>query len=430
MGQMRSPLPPFLLLALLTTGLGAAPRNELAESIVLTPQAGTEKEDVEIARWQQRAGAADARAEYFDRLAWSFVAKARRTLDAGYYKLAEKTADAMDARFGASPDSRLLRGHVLHNLHRFREAEAVARQLVAERTEPADFALLSDALVEQGRLGEAITALQRMSNLKPGAEADSRIAHVRWLKGDLTGATTAMESAMRATSPRDAETYAWMLARLSNYYLQAGQAPRALMVAKAAVKSAAIYPPALLARGRALLAVGKIEPAVAALQEAAALNPLPEYQWWLADALREAGKAVEAGKIEEQLRARGEAADPRTYALFLATRRTDVVTAVRLAREELENRADVFTHDALAWALAAGGELAGAQVEMKAALAEHTKDARLFFHAGEIALARGEAAAAAEYFSRARSAVGVLTPSEHAMLARRLAGATAMAKAN
>jgi tetratricopeptide (TPR) repeat protein len=269
-----------------------------------------------------------------------------------------------------------------------------------------------------------------MANLKPGAEADSRIAHVRWLKGDLTGATTAMEAAMRATSPRDAETYAWVLARLSNYYLQAGQAPRALMVADAAVKHAAIYPPALLARGRALLAVGKIAPAVAALQEAAALNPLPEYQWWLADALREAGKPDEAGKIEGQLRACGEAADPRTYALFLATRRTDVVTAVRLAREELENRADVFTHDALAWALAAGGEFAGADVEMKAALAEHTKDARLFFHAGEIALARGEAEAAADYFSRARSAAGVLTPSEHAMLARRLAGATAMAKAN
>src|SRR5436190_238772 len=84
-----------------------------------------------------------------------------------------------------------VRGHVLHNLHHFLEAERLARSLVDERGSPRDWALLGDALMEQGKLPEAITAIQRLVELKPGTEAYSRIAQVRWLTGDLSGATAA-----------------------------------------------------------------------------------------------------------------------------------------------------------------------------------------------------------------------------------------------
>ena len=50
----------------------------------------------------------------------------------------------------------LLRGHVLISFHRFAEAEAIARELVEQRTLPFDYGLLGDALVEQGRLAEAV----------------------------------------------------------------------------------------------------------------------------------------------------------------------------------------------------------------------------------------------------------------------------------
>ena len=103
---------------------------------------------------------------------------------------------------------------------------------------------------------------------------------------------------------------------------------------------------------------------------------------------------------------------------------------MRLAREELANRADVLTHDALAWALAANGELPAADVEMRAALAEKTRDARLLFHAGEIALARGDRAAAQEFFARAQPDAGTLTPSERARLTTRLEHGLAVARAN
>ncbi|MBI4626018.1 MAG: tetratricopeptide repeat protein [Verrucomicrobia bacterium] len=399
--------------------------SELDREIILAPHRGAAREDVEIRARQERAAAPRAKADDFEQLGWAFVAKARRTLDPGYYKLAEKAADVIDARFGVRAESRLLRGHVLHNVHRFREAEAMARQLVGQRGLPEDFALLSDALLEQGNLGEAIQALQRMVDLKPGMEAYSRIAQVRWLKGDLGAAISAMETAVRATSPRDAEASAWTLARLAGFYLHAGRIEPALNAADAAVGLAANFPPALLARGRALLGLGKNATAASVLARAADLNPFPEYQWWLADTLRLAGRTGEATRIESELRARGAQADPRTLALFLATRGDAATDAVRLARDELANRGDVFTHDALAWALAASGDAAAADAEMRAALAERTQDARLFWHAGEIALARGATMEADEFFRKARPLAATLTPSERGRLGDRLQAAVA-----
>lgn len=399
-----------------TMTLIAAPEFDLEREIVLTPQAGVTREDAEIRRWQVRAGAPGATAADFERLGWALVAKARRTLDSGYYTLAEKTMAVGEARFGATAESRLLRGHVWHSEHRFREAEGLARSLTVERGAPEDWALLSDVLMEQGKLAEAIEALQRMVDLKPGVEASSRIAHLRWLKGDLRGAITAMEDAARAASPRDEETAAWTLTRLAGFYLQAGRIDAAGNVAEAALKRAPDFPPSLLARGRVLLAMDMFAEAIVPLRRAVELNPLPEYQWWLADALRAAGSAEEAAVVERALQARGAASDPRTLALFLATRAEDAATAVRLAREELANRGDVFSHDALAWALAASGDCAAAEVESRAALAEKTADARIYFHAGAIAAARGQREAAARFFAQARPLALALTPSERVAL--------------
>lgn len=417
------PLPlrlPFVLLALAIlprpVACAAAP-NALAEAIVLAPQGGAAPEDVAIAQWQERARSANATREAFTRLGWAYIAKARRTLDAGYYKLAEETADAIDARFGPDADSQLLRGHVCHNLHRFHEAEAIARHLTATRGDPEDYALLSDALMEQGRLAESVAALQRMVDLRPGAEAYSRIAHLRWLEGDLRGATAAMIEAERATGPNEAG--AWTRVRLALYCLQAGATARSLTLAESALHEVPAYPPALLARGRALLALGRTAEAIPALQRAAQLNPLPEYQWWLADALRAIGRRDEAIAVEKQIETRGARSDPRTLALFLATRHAAPAEAVQLARDELATRRDVFTHDALAWALLANGDATAAETEMQRALAAHTADARLFWHAGQIALACGHPAQARDYFARARPLAGTLTPGERTSLLAR-----------
>ena len=138
------------------------------------------------------------------------------------------------------------------------------------------------------------------------------------------------------------------------------------------------YAPALLVRGRILLSADQVDEAVQALSDAAALNPLPEYQWALAEALRTTGRLQEAHLIEAQVKEQGVTVDPRTLSLYLATRDEDVHTAVRLAQRELQTRADIFTLDALAWSLKAAGKMDEARSAMKRALAESTEEARFF----------------------------------------------------
>ncbi len=396
--------------------LAVAATANLDREIVLAPQGGATTEDLGVTRWQERAGARGADAAAFAGLGWAYIAKARRTLDAGFYKLAEKTADVIAAQFGVTVESRRLRAHALHNLHRFQEAEAVARPLAVETNAAADLALLSDALVEQGKIPEGVEALQRMVDLKPGVEAFSRIAQVRWLKGDVAGATEAMETAFRAVEQRETETQAWLLVRLAGFALQRGETGRALVLAEVANTRLPNYAPALLACGRALLAEKKYGEAIERLGRAEALLPLPEYQWWLADALAAAGRGEEAALVEQRLMKRGALEDPRTFSLFLATRRAAADVAVRLAAAELNERADIFSQDAVAWALFTSGEVAAADRSMRLALKEGTRDARLSLHAAEIVRAAGRTQEAREHLARAKAGMGTLLPSERVWL--------------
>ena len=178
---------------------------------------------------------------------------------------------------------------------------------------------------------------------------------MRWLKGDLDGAREVMRLAAESASPRDPESIAWAWTRLAAYELQSGRLDAAMGAADTALRHQPDYAAALLAQGRVLLARRRVSDAVSVLRKAARLNPLPEYQWVLADALRLGGLGAEANAVEEDLIARGSATDPRTLALYLATRRTNVATAVSLAQDELRARHDVFTLDAHAWTLAASG---------------------------------------------------------------------------
>jgi tetratricopeptide (TPR) repeat protein len=380
--------------------------------LVLTPQTGESRTDREISQLQQRIRE-DRNVElWLDRLGWAFVAKARESFDPGFYKLAEQCARCIEKRNPQSQEATLLRAYVLQNLHRFKESETLARRLVQQRGLSFDYGLLGDALMEQGKLGDAVEAYQLMMNLKPDLRAYARAAHMRWLKGDLEGAIEAMQLAVSAASPSDAESASWVNTRLAFYEFQAGRVNEAEQRCALAFSLQNNYPPTLLLKGKMLLAQNRLSEAVDALQNAVKLNPLPEYQWMLAEALRVAGKENEASEIEAQLCQRGASNDPRTLALYLATRHESPETALRLARAELDSRSDVFTHDALAWSLAAAGKLTEAHSEMQRALAEGTQDARLLFHACVIASQAGHSADAERWLRKARELSHLLLPSE------------------
>ena len=381
-------------------------------ALVLTPQTGDSHNDREISRLQQQIRNGRNLQVGLEQLGWAFVTKARESFDPGFYKLAEQCARCIEKRNPQSQEAMLLRAHVLQNLHRFKESETLARRLVQQRGLSFDYGLLGDALMEQGKLSDAVEAYQRMMNLKPDLRAYARAAHMRWLKGDLAGSIEAMQLAVSAASPSDAESAAWVNTRLAFYEFQAGHVGEAEQRCAFALSLQNNYAPTLLLKGKMLLAQNRFREAVDALQNAAKLNPLPEYQWTLAEALRAAGRENEAAGIEMQLRKRGANSDPRTMALFFATRHENPETALRLARSEFDSRGDVFTHDALAWSLAAAGNLAEAHGEMQCALAEGTQDARLFFHAAMIASQSGHSADAERWLRKASELSQLLLPSE------------------
>ena len=381
---------------------------------VLAAHRGESSVDQEIAGLQSQAQQTEDLQPLLERLGWLFVSKARLSYSPSYYQLAELCVRCLESKGMSGPESLLLRGHAMQNLHRFREAETVARELVEIRGLSQDYGLLGDALLEQGRLREAAQSYQKMVDLKPDPHGYIRAAHVRWLKGDLPGAIEIMGMAAGAGNP---DASAWAYSRLALYHLQAGAMGEALRACDMAVTFREDYAPALLARGRILLAKDEVDKAIEALSRAAKLNPLPEYQWPLAEALRSAGQADKAEVVEKQLKQRGAGHDPRTLSLYLSTRGENPQTAMRLARAELETREDVFTLDALAWSLRAAGRMKEARSTMERALAEGTEDARLFLHAGLIARAAGEDGEAMKWLRKARSIAQMLLPSERQQLA-------------
>ncbi len=382
--------------------------------IVLVSPSGQADRNQAIARWQALVREGTNVVAYLERLGWAYVAQARATLDPGYYTLAGKTAECMDRVGMETPAALLLRGHVLHNQHQFAAAEKVARKLVVRRGLSYDYGLLGDVALEQGELGAARAAYERMMALRPGPEAYARAAQLRWLHGDLQGAIQVLELALRAADARTPEAAAWYTVQLGRYVWQSGEFDRARALAERALALRPDYAPALLLQGHLLLGHNRPQEALDPLQRAVQAVPLPEYRWALAECLRVLGRGPEAANAERELIARGAVEDPRTLSLFLATTTGDAATALALARRELAKRRDARTLDAMAWALFAAGETEAARRHLSAALAHGIVDPRLHFHA--VAMAESDTEARA-WLNRIGAQAALLLPSERARLA-------------
>jgi tetratricopeptide (TPR) repeat protein len=413
---LRSAQAPVLSLAVtLFLPACAAVRPDPCE-VVLRAGAGERPGAPEIDRLRERAREAPDPLPYLERLGWTWIAREAIDHDHACFDLALQAAACIETRAPGDPDARLLRAHALVSLHRFKEGEEVARELIARSPSWLAEAVLGDALVEQGRLEEAAVHYQRMADAHPGSQAWSRAAHLRWLLGDRDGAIEAMSRAARAGDPRDPRGAAWYRGRLAHYAIEAGRPDDARRQIDAALSLVPDHPPALHARALILLAEGRPNEAVAPLRAAVAADPLPEYLRALHEALLESGRSGEAEAIATRLVAEGETTDPRSVAFFLAAQGRDADRAVRLARAELEVRQDPLTLDAVAASLAAAGRIAEARDYSRRALAHGTQAPRLALHAAAIAAAAGANAEAAARAEEAAAMAWGLLPSERRQL--------------
>jgi tetratricopeptide (TPR) repeat protein len=91
----------------------------------------------------------------------------------------------------------------------------------------------------------------------------------------------------------------------------------------------------------------------------------------------------------------------RDLALFYADHDRNLKEALALAHKEFEVRSDIYTWDALAWALYKNGKYAEASDAMSQAMRLGTKDPMLLFHSGMISAKSGHDAQAVQQLDEA-----------------------------
>ena len=402
------------------------PATNAPFEIALIAPSGDRAIDREIIRWQTEVARESAPVAALSRLGFSFVQKGKETHDPGQFTLARVCAEEIERRDAGNLDGLLLTAHVLQNLHEFAASEKIARRLVSARGSALDHGVLGDACLEQGKLDAATTAYQAMADRRPGPAAYNRIAHLRWLRGDAQGAAELFARALRSMSAQDTLGLSYTRTQLARAVVGLGHPEIAKKLldhelsarSKSGPKTAtqADSNPAALLLAGLIEFEGDREGAAEKLRAAALSCSLPEFLWGASDAARAVGDLAGAKVWDERLLARGAIDDPRTTALFLATRGIDVDRAIELAKAELETRKDVHSYDALAWALFASGDVAGAREPMSLALREGTPDPRILLHGAAIAHAAGIESEAQALSARAHSQATLLFPSERALL--------------
>ncbi len=405
---MRRALPLLLLLALPTAACKKTPEADAAPAPsravraeatpisaepggALTPVAGDTEADRMIRELQELARRNPTRARPWLRLAQTFVRKARESSDPMFYQLAD---DAVGRALRLDPNDLAalqVRGLVFMQDHRFADARSLAQRALARDANQAIFhGLLGDAEMEVGHYAEAEAAYQRMIDLRPNLASYSRGSWMRWLMGDVDGAVDLARRAVEAGSPRVPEELAWTIVQLGHLELARGRLAEAKASYESALRAFANYPPALDGRGRVKHLEGDLAGAVADLTAAADGATTTEHLVHLGEAQEAAGHAADAAATFARAERAGRRSDPRTLAVYYADRDREHEAAVTLARAELARRPDdVYSLDALAWALCRAGQLPEAAQLVDRARRMGTREARFAYHAGVIALGLG-----------------------------------------
>jgi tetratricopeptide (TPR) repeat protein len=328
-----------------------------------------------------------------------YIRRARGDSKPELYRNAEAcAADALAMQPEFTPALRL-RGLVLLNDHEFAKARDLAKQMLERDADDAlSWGTKSDAELELGDTAAAIESAQRMMDLKPNLPSYGRAAHLRWLQGDIAGAKRLYELAIASgTGQRDPEPRAWMIVQAAWLFWHEGDYAGAAAGFELARTTMPEYAPALEGLGRTELARGNYAAAVSWLERARKARPSVETSGFLGDAYALQGQAIRAKAMYEEAERIGKQHDPRSLAAFYTSHDRNPEAALAMARAEYALRNDVTSKDVLAFALYRNARLEEAEKLAREVLATGTRDAKLLYHAGLIAMA-----AATDEASRAK----------------------------
>jgi tetratricopeptide (TPR) repeat protein len=328
-------------------------------------------------------------------LAAGYLQKAREVADPSLYT---KTAAILALVRKQEPGNLTLlitEGSLANAQHRFHDGLKLGRQAVAAAPgTPAAYGVVVDAADELGLYGEALTAVEKMADIRPDLTALSRVSYARELRGDLPGAVLAMSQAVTAGGTAGGENVAYVQVLLGDLLLNTGQVAGAEEQYEAALQSFPGFGAARVGQAKVLVAQGKPGPAGDLLAQVVKIQPLAEYAIAEGDDYQSAGQTAKAadayalvGVIERLYAANGVNVDLE-LALFDADHKPGTA-ALAQARKGFQARSSYLGHETVAWNLYRIGRVAEAVKEIHAALAIGDRDPLLRYHAAVIFDAAG-----------------------------------------
>ena len=362
-------------------------------------------------------------------LARWYLESYRETGDAADAKRAEMAARAsLKTRTRGNSAAYFQLARSLLTQHRFREALGAARD--AARYDLSAYRECADIEIELGDYAFAAKDVARAPHESDDPAYLALTARLKEIHGD---SITALSLLTRAATLADAnpdmprQSLAWFYERLGRMQCMTGHRDAAETSYLSALKAFPRDYRSMAALAHLYANRGDWPQATEWGGKAGEIVPSPETLALLGDGYLASGKPSQAAaqyRLVEQIGAlsvsQGALYD-RQRALYYADHGLKPAYAVQLARGELRARPDIYSYDTLGWALYQAGRLPEAEACVKKAMAFGTRDALLFFHAGMIAAAAGQDAAARADLRQALEIDPRFHPSQPAQARSRLA---------
>ena len=355
--------------------------------------------DQRIAFWAKRVQAHPDDFLSLVQLATVDAERGRLTADLGAYDAALTMIGRSLAIVPRYPLTIRARASIRFAIHDFTGAEADAKAVLAKI--PGDstaLSVLGDTAIELGRPADAAVAFDELASTAPGPWLDVRRARLAYATGhpaDAVALARRAQAAAATEDPVDAGFYAFALGEFARLGGD-GSTARTAYDAALAIRPGDLG--ALVGLARVDAADGRTADAIAGLRHAAAIAPQPETLALLADLETLNGDAAAAQadeatvRLTRQLSQLAGSVYDRQLDLFELDHGGATPAILADVQAALAVRPDPAGHDIVAWALHRLGRDDEASVESGLARASGIVDARIIYHAGAIAIARGDVA--------------------------------------